>query len=330
MYDSSMGLPSNPAAWSEQNLSVARGQMGAATAGDHAVFAGGFTGTAASDAVDIYDDVSGTWLVGPPLAQPRVVHSGGVGVGSKAYFAGGFVGQNVASDMIEIYDAQTGVWSMETLSTPRALMGVAAVGNTVLFAGGTSSIGPHATVDVFNHGTQTWGPTQLLSEGRFAMGATGLGGKALFAGGATDGGPSTLVDIYEPVGVNFCTPIANSTGLASAITVSGSDSVQTNNLVLSANSLPAGQFGLFYHGDAQAQVPLGNGIRCVGGSVIRILPPAQADASGNLVVALDNSTAGGQGITMGVTRHFQAWYRDPAGGPAGFNFSDGISVTFTQ
>jgi hypothetical protein len=28
-----------------------------------------------------------------------------------------------------------------------------------------------------------------------------------------------------------------------------------------------------------------------------------------------------------ATWNFQFWYRDPLGGPAGFNFSDGLEVT---
>jgi len=30
------------------------------------------------------------------------------------------------------------------------------------------------------------------------------------------------------------------------------------------------------------------------------------------------------------THYFQFWFRDPLGGPAGFNFSDGLEVEFCQ
>ncbi len=33
-------------------------------------------------------------------------------------------------------------------------------------------------------------------------------------------------------------------------------------------------------------------------------------------------------VTPSSTWYFQLWYRDIAGGPAGFNFSDGLSATF--
>ena len=38
--------------------------------------------------------------------------------------------------------------------------------------------------------------------------------------------------------------------------------------------------------------------------------------------------AGGGQIQAGATWNFQAWYRDPAGGPSGFNLSDGLGITF--
>lgn len=34
-------------------------------------------------------------------------------------------------------------------------------------------------------------------------------------------------------------------------------------------------------------------------------------------------------IVPGSAHRFQAWYRDPAGGGAGFNLSDGLEVVFT-
>ena len=41
---------------------------------------------------------------------------------------------------------------------------------------------------------------------------------------------------------------------------------------------------------------------------------------------LSISIAGG--VNLGDRKYYQFWYRDPAGGGAGFNLSDGLSATF--
>ena len=68
------------------------------------------------------------------------------------------------------------------------------------------------------------------------------------------------------------------------------------------------------------------------GDVVRVLPPVFADASGKLQTTVDNTSALIAGsaapIVAGATLNFQAWYRDPAGGPSGFNLSDGLGITF--
>jgi hypothetical protein len=39
-------------------------------------------------------------------------------------------------------------------------------------------------------------------------------------------------------------------------------------------------------------------------------------------------SSGPGAVTSGDERNFQFWYRDPAGGPSGFNLSDGLQVNF--
>jgi hypothetical protein len=85
---------------------------------------------------------------------------------------------------------------------------------------------------------------------------------------------------------------------------------------------------VFFHGPAQASLPFGDGFLCVTGGVVRMGPPVAADSAGAFSDALDNTGPGGVGVALGVTRHFQGWYRDPAGGASGFNLSNGITVVF--
>ncbi len=114
------------------------------------------------------------------------------------------------------------------------------------------------------------------------------------------------------------------------MSVSGSSSVSSNDLVLHSSNVAAGQFGIFYYGPDEISEPFGNGTRCVGGAVVHRLDVETASALNELVHALDNTnppTASGQ-ITAGSTWKFQAWFRDPAAGGAFFDLSNGLSVVF--
>jgi len=132
-----------------------------------------------------------------------------------------------------------------------------------------------------------------------------------------------------PVGTPYCTAAANSVSPTGAqLTASGSESVAANDLTLTAGPVAISQPGMFVHAGAQTMQPFGEGFRCVAGSVVRILPATVPDAGGYLTVAFDNTTGAGAGIAAGVTRHFQCWYRDPAGGANGFNLTNGLTVSF--
>ena len=128
-------------------------------------------------------------------------------------------------------------------------------------------------------------------------------------------------------GTNYCTGVVNSTGLGASMSVSGSTSVSANNLVLVAMGVP-NQPGLFHYGSDQAQLPFGNGFRCVGGTVGRL--DVHTGSQNTLIHVLDNTTAPSAAtiITSGSTWNFQCWYRDPAAGGAAFNLSDGIALSF--
>jgi predicted carbohydrate-binding protein with CBM5 and CBM33 domain len=130
-------------------------------------------------------------------------------------------------------------------------------------------------------------------------------------------------------GSNYCVSNGNSGSATGAqISASGTASVAANDLTLLAGDLPANVPGIFFHGSGQAATPFGEGVLCVATNIVRIPPPSFSGASGELMTQLDNQSAGGIGIASGVTRNFQAWFRDTSGGPSGFNLSDARSVTF--
>ena len=137
-------------------------------------------------------------------------------------------------------------------------------------------------------------------------------------------------------GTTYCTTSPNSAGPGALMEYTGLPSIAAGNLRLVATGAPAGHFGLFYYGLAQISVPFGEGVRCVGGGgsgIFRILPPILSDPSGtfHLLLDFDSPPLGGSGagvIEPASTWNFQLWYRDPAGGPSGFNFSDALQIDF--
>jgi hypothetical protein len=92
--------------------------------------------------------------------------------------------------------------------------------------------------------------------------------------------------------------------------------------------VPANQPGIFFYGQNQAQIPFGNGTRCVGAPITRF-QPRFANFFGELEYDIDNQAAPVSGaFTPGSVWSFQAWFRDPAAGGSNFDLSDGLQVTF--
>ena len=127
---------------------------------------------------------------------------------------------------------------------------------------------------------------------------------------------------------NYCTGNTNSTGQSASISVLGSQRISDNNLTLSAFGVPAGQFGIFFFSEQQANAPLAgsSGILCVGSPLFR-LPVVQADPFfGTVSYAMDFTDNGSNASTIsaGSTQNFQLWYRDLGTS----NTSDGVTVEF--
>ena len=136
--------------------------------------------------------------------------------------------------------------------------------------------------------------------------------------------------------VNYCVGEANSFSTQGAsMSYSGGFNISDNDLSLVVSGTVPNQNGLFYYGGGPLDAPFGNGRRCVGAGgagIFRLLPVIQASAFGDAVRPVDytappmNSGAGM--VTPGSTWYFQWWYRDPMGGGAQFNLSDGLEIFF--
>lgn len=132
----------------------------------------------------------------------------------------------------------------------------------------------------------------------------------------------------------YCTGAPNSVGLGALIGWAGSLSIADDNFVLTATGLPPNTAGLFLYGPDQQQVPFGNGYLCVapGSAGLFRIGAAQANALGQVVRPLYLHAPpmnGGPGaVGAGSAWNFQFWYRNPAGGGAGFNTTDALRAVF--
>jgi len=160
--------------------------------------------------------------------------------------------------------------------------------------------------------------------------ASDLGGGSIVEAAVDDftvfdvdcGGPRCSIE-------NYCIGAPNSVGPGSVLLTTGTASIAANDLELVATLCPPGQFGIFFMGSTQLQLPFGNGFRCVGGDLYRFHPPVLTDAFGEARRTIDVTVPPAAGrIVSESTWNFQYWYRDPAAGGALFNLSDGVEVTF--
>ena len=126
----------------------------------------------------------------------------------------------------------------------------------------------------------------------------------------------------------YCVAGPNSISSAGALLQAfGSTSIAANDLVFLASSMPPSSFAIWLHAENQVQSPLGDGFLCVNGAQIFRYAVVQTDFFGDNILNFDvNNLAPGSVINVGDTQNFQSWYRDTT--PAGFNLTNGVSVTF--
>jgi hypothetical protein len=175
----------------------------------------------------------------------------------------------------------------------------------------------------------TAGQPYMLQIGNWpgAMGGTGSF-KTIVTGSV--GGPFCFCDPGSAFPNGSCgNPGAPGNGCANGVAAGGAHlagmgnpSVANDTTVLVTTSAVPGQPGLFFQGNNAIAggngVPFGDGLRCAGGSVIRlqiVVPNGSGQAQTSVGIA-----AGG-GVSPGDTKHYQYWYRNPGSSPCGSNFN---------
>jgi len=177
--------------------------------------------------------------------------------------------------------------------------------------------------------------------------------------------PGSLPELYTPddtfskfmwqdaPGTDFCfgnsvvvtCPCGNSgaagNGCASSINpaganliATGSGSVSSDSVVLTGSGMPNGS-ALYFQGTAQVAggfgAPFGDGLRCAGGSVLRLGTKTNAGGTsqypelGDLSVSVKGAVP-----PAGGTRIYQTWYRNAAAfcTVSTFNLTNGVEITW--
>lgn len=118
---------------------------------------------------------------------------------------------------------------------------------------------------------------------------------------------------------------ANSTGLGAVLSAYGTANVAADSVVLTARHCPPSTMGLFFGGSsAPSPAPFGDGLRCVGGGIVR-LGVVATNAAG--VAASTTTISAVEGLSGGELRRYQFWYRNvlgPCGG--GFNTTNALAI----
>lgn len=130
----------------------------------------------------------------------------------------------------------------------------------------------------------------------------------------------------------YCDTSANSDNWGAVLTTTGSTSIAANNLRFLVTETPPSVPGLLLYSGGQAQLPFGNGTRCISTPFQRLNPLTVSDADGFVDKGVDLGqgplAAGAFAVTAGSTWNFQYAYRDAAAGGAQFNATNAAAVTF--
>ncbi len=200
IYDELTGV------WSTDTLTVGRSEIGVATDGNIALFAGGMSGVnEITNRVDIYNYATDSWSI-DSLSQAKTF-VGGAYLDGKFYLAGGGMMGNTSTDLVEIYDGAN--WTTDTLSKARAGIACVVIGNTVAFTGGgnldvsNDSYNSYTkAAELYNTSTDTW-TNNYLNYSQYGHTAIAANGKIYVAGGAGSSGIQSRIHISDfPLAIN--------------------------------------------------------------------------------------------------------------------------------
>jgi hypothetical protein len=156
------------------------------------------------------------------------------------------------------------------------------------------------------------------------------------------GVPFCAGDGLDPAVTTPC-PCANTGapghGCASSVVAAGgllgsTGTTAADDVVLQGSSMPATVSCIYLQGDQLADVVFGDGVRCAGGTLLRLRTKTNvggASAFPDSVETVTLSQRGGVVPGIGVVRYYQTYYRNAAAAfcpPATFNVTNGLQITW--
>src|SRR5262249_15494960 len=157
--------------------------------------------------IQTYDRSTGLWNEEPISLMEERGKVACAANGDRLVCAGGMVFETlVSTSAAEVFSISANdLLQVDALSIPRVEMGVASVGDKIVFAGGmdqedggiTYITTVYDAVDIYDADDDQWS-TATLSQARSGMATAVLGDKAYFAGGYLgDSTVSDRIDIYD-------------------------------------------------------------------------------------------------------------------------------------
>jgi N-acetylneuraminic acid mutarotase len=171
----------------------------AAANGGEIYSAFGFTGSAGTSALYVYDPDTGGWSRLADAADAREKPTGGF-IDGKLYAVGGWDETGAPDPKLEIYNPATNSWSTGASDpNPYAASASAVLGGKLYVIGGCPTNGcGNKDVEVYNPATDSWTSAAAYPEPVAWESCGAIAGKLYCAGGSSDSGTSTHTYVYDP------------------------------------------------------------------------------------------------------------------------------------
>jgi hypothetical protein len=283
-------------------------------------------------------------------------------VGNLIYIGGGSLWVPATATLADsansfVYDPVADLIAPIT-NTPRATGETRAVqynGQMWVLGGGRIAPNPSNQVDAYSPGSNSWSlAPSFVTARRNAAIDRDAAGNIYLAGGYAPTAQTSNFEIFRQLSVGFCfgdgtgtaCPCGNAgaagNGCASSInanganlTTSGTPSLAADTLTLLGSGMPNSS-ALYFQGVTQvgagAGAVFGDGLRCAGGTIVRLKTVTNVASNSQYPEVGDPSVSVKGMVGAPGTRTYQSWYRNAATfcTTATFNLTNGVLVTWTS